>query len=315
MDPKNMIKHRMTNSLHTLMLILSTVGIMTLTGWILGGPVGVKIALVFALAGLIFSPSWSSMAVMKMNRAVPLSPAAAPRLHHITRLLSERAGLKKVPVLYYTPASKPNAFAAGSRKDPAICVSQGLIRILNIHELAGIIGHEITHIKNKDVQVMRLAGILGRVTFYLSLAGQIGLIFILPLIWAGRVEIPLLPVILLAIAPSVSMLMQMALSRRREYEADLGSARLIGSPDYLISALSKLDFFQKQMLHWYRLPLAAPGQNDLLNTHPPTQKRIARLRSLRQGKPGAAAFRRSHPLLSANRGFSRSQLPGYFFNA
>lgn len=280
MNQKRYENYRINNIIQTILLFSSMAVLLGVTGWIIGGFAGVKMAMIITVLSFGFSRVMPPHITMKMHRAQPLSPQTAPKLYHINQILAQNAGLKKMPTLYIIPSRKLNAFATGSKANSAIGLTHGLIQTLDANELAGIIGHEISHINNNDIQVMRLAGIFNQMTYYLSVIGQLILLLSLPLIWVGSIEISLLPIAILILAPSMNIMLQLALSRNREYEADLGSARLTGNPELLISALRKLDYYQKQMALWQRIPFPRSGQANMLSTHPPTGKRIKRLESI-----------------------------------
>lgn len=285
MDIKQIKHQKFINLVQMISLFAAMTALLSTTGWVLAGLGGVKIALILACLSWLFSPSLPSKLVMRMYRARPIYPRLSPGLYQISDVLAKRAGLKRAPVLYLMPGQSFNAFAAGSQDDPAICISQGLIHTLDTREIAGILGHEITHIKNNDVQVMGYAGLFSRITYYISLVGQIGLIFYIPIAWVTGGDLSLLAVMIVAFAPVISFLLNQALSRTREYAADLGSAMLTGNPDYLTSALAKLEQYQKNLKRWLGMPLTLNPQASLLSTHPPTTERIRRLQSYKTGHP------------------------------
>ena len=271
-------RHKLANHTHTVVLILCMAGLLGILGWFIAGAGGIKMAMIVTFLAYLFTPRMSSALIMRSLKARPLPVGAAPELYRILALLSRRAGLSRRPVLYYLPSKKLNAFAVGSPSDPAIGITHGLGASLTSREMAGILSHEITHIKNNDMQVMALSGVFGKITGYLSIVGQLMLIFSLPLVLAGQVHISLLPLALLVFAPTLSLMLHLALSRTREFEADLGSAVLLNDPHALASALSKVE--QSQKGRWQRLFLPmpyAPNQAPLLQSHPPTKERIRRL--------------------------------------
>ncbi len=280
MDNRIIKRHRVTNIVQIAILFVFMATLLALTGWVIAGLSGVKFALIIAAVSFLLSPEMSSRFIMRMYKAKSINPEMMPVLYDIIEVLSERAGLEKRPLLYVMPGPAINAFASGSRNDPAICLSEGLLRVLNTKEIAGILAHEITHIRNNDMKVMALAGMFNKITYYISLLGQIGLVLMLPVIWTNYTNLSLMPILLLVFAPTLSMLMQLALSRNREYEADLGSALLCGKPDYLVSALRKLEAYHKKMKYWFRIPGKMNNQNPWVSTHPPTVQRIKRLKSL-----------------------------------
>lgn len=281
---KRQIKfQQLINRFHMLILFLAMTALLAVTGWIIAGMAGVNAAVILACLSWLFSPTSSSNFVMRLYRARPISSHRFAELYQISNILAQRAGLKRSPDLYMLPGRLMNAFAVGSKDDPAICLSQELVYTLDTKEIAGILGHEISHIKNNDMLFMGYAYIFNRVTYYISLIGQIGLLFFVPLIFINRGTLPIIPVAIMAFAPAISLLLIQALSRSHEYEADLGSAMLTGSPDYLIAALTKLEIHKKNMTRWFKIPISENHSNSLLRTHPPTRERIRRLQSYKAG--------------------------------
>jgi heat shock protein HtpX len=176
-----------------------------------------------------------------------------------------------------------NAFAVGRTEESAICVTDGLIRGLDMRQLTGVLAHEVSHIRNGDLRVMAIADLVSRMTSAMSMAGMFLLFLNLPVIMTGGVPIPWLGVFLLMAAPTIGALLQFALSRAREYDADLHAASLTGDPEGLASALAALERRQGRM--W---EMVLPGQRipdpSILRSHPRTEDRIARLLSLRPGR-------------------------------
>nr|WP_320192863.1 zinc metalloprotease HtpX [uncultured Desulfobacter sp.] len=279
MDKRQFKFQQLVNRFHMLILFLAMTVLLAVTGWVIAGMAGVNAAVILACLSWIFSPTSSSSFVMRLYRTRPISSRRFPELYQISDVLAQRAGLKRSPDLYLLPGKLMNAFAVGSKDDPAICLSQELIHTLDTKEIVGILGHEISHIKNNDMLFMEYAYIFNRITYYVSLVGQIGLIFLAPLIWISQGTLPIIPVIIMAFAPAMSLFLIHALSRSHEYEADLGSAMLTGSPDYLIAALTKLEIYKKNMKRWFKIPISENHSNSLLRTHPPTKERIRRLQS------------------------------------
>lgn len=253
---------------------------MGVIGWMIGGVVGIVLTGFFGVFSLIFNPYVSSAYILKRSNAQPLQPHYFPELHQLVRTLAARAGLPCQPMLYSMSSAIPNAFVVGREEDSSIVISDSLLRGFNLREISGILGHEIAHIRNKDLLVMTIAGVSVQITQVLSTVGQIGLLFALPAILFGEIQIPLLPFILLVFAPTISMLLQLALSRTREFEADLVGVQLCGDVYGLASALQKLEGYRKSL--WQRF-ISGPwrgNQAQILQTHPATEDRIARLLKL-----------------------------------
>jgi len=232
-------QHRWLNRIQSLSLLVLMGGFLTLLGWLLWGPPGMLMLLTVGVTGIMLNPSTSPRWVMRLYGAKRLSPEHAPSLWQALSILSQRAGLRHVPSLYYVPSRVLNAFAVGAPRGSAIALTDGLIRQLNIREFLGVLAHEMSHIVNNDLWVMGLADLFSRTTSMLSLLGQFLLILNLPLVLVGAATISWWAILLLIFAPNLSALAQLALSRTREYDADLNAVRLTGDPQGLISALAE----------------------------------------------------------------------------
>jgi heat shock protein HtpX len=229
----------------------------------------------------LFNPTLSPWLVMRLYRASLIRPDHSPALWSVLSSLAQRAGLPVAPQLYYVPSQTLNAFAVGTRQQAAIAVTDGLLRQMDMRQLAGVLAHEISHIRNNDLWVMGLADMFSRATRLLSLLGQVLLLLYLPLILFSIVSINWFAIAMLVFAPSLSALAQLALSRTREYDADLNAARLTGDPDGLAGALAKIEHAQGGWWERIFMPGRKEPQPSLLRTHPQTEKRISRLMALK----------------------------------
>jgi heat shock protein HtpX len=276
-NPKIHKRHGFNNMLHTVLLVIGTGLLMGVLAYMIFGWLGLVIAVVFGMIGIMSLGRTSPKMVLGLYKARPLEQHEAPELHRIMQQLAERAELPAVPKLYYVPTKMLNAFAVGKPEDSAVAVTDGLLRIMNIRQLSGILGHEVAHIMNGDLRVMGLADVLNRITSFISNAGLIGV----PLVFGTGLDIPLLAPILMIGAPFIGGLLQMGLSRAREYDADLDGAILTGDPEGLASALQVLE--QQQQRNWEGmvLPGSRMPQPSLMRTHPKTEERIKRLMALR----------------------------------
>ncbi len=280
MDTETFRQHRLLNVLQSALLLAGMAGLLALLGWLLGGQDGVVWALVTAAALMLFSPGLSPAFTLRLYGARRLHPREAPELHRIVDLLAQRAGLARAPVLHYLPSQVMNAFALGGRDAAAVAVSDGLLRAMTLRELAGVLAHEVTHVRNSDTWVMGIADLFSRVTALFSTIGQVLLLVNLPLMVLYGEALNWLAVLLLIAAPTLSALMQLALSRTREYDADLGAAQLTGDPHGLASALQKMERYQGGFLERVLFPGRRLPEPSLLRTHPPTEERIRRLLEL-----------------------------------
>lgn len=264
------------------MLILGgMVFVLALCAWFLFGTRGVVWAVVLGVVTLAWHPRVRPEWVLRMYRARPLPEAVAPDLHLLIGRLARRAGLPSAPTLYYVPSSMLNAFAVGRRSDAAIGVTDGLLRRLTPRELAGVLAHEMSHIQSDDLWIMTLADTIGRLSHAVAYTGLALLFLGLPMLMAGSAVTLLFAVALIAV-PSVVTLLQLALSRAREYDADLDAVALTGDPAGLASALRTLHDHEGRI--WERILVPHRRMPDplLLRTHPSTDERIRRLRELTQ---------------------------------
>jgi heat shock protein HtpX len=271
--------HNVRNTLHTWILIGGSALLMGAIAWTVFGFSGLVWAAVLGAFGLWSASRVSPMMVLKLFKARPLGENEAPQLHRLMRELARRADLPAVPRLHYVPSKLLNAFAVGRRDDSAIAVTDGLLRMMDTRQIAGILAHEVSHIRSGDLRVMALADVLSRLTGTMSMFGLIGI----PILLGTRVETPWIGVALLIAAPTLSGLLQLGLSRAREYDADLDGATLTGDPEGLASALAVLEKKQGRMWESIVLPGGRTPQPSLLRTHPATQDRIDRLLALRPG--------------------------------
>lgn len=281
-DAQVWLRHSWHNRIQTVLLLLVMAAFLALLGNLLWGPDGVWFMLMVGSLSFLISPSVSPALVMRMYHAQRLDPSKMPELYAILRELAEKAELPRVPDIYYVPSSMLNAFAVGSQQNSAIAVTDGLLRHLTQRELRAVLAHEISHIRNEDLLVMGMADMFSRATSTLSLMGQILLFLNLPLILLSGIQISWFAILLLVFAPTLSALAQLALSRTREFDADLGAAWLTRDPDALASALTKIEKVQGGWLERVFMPGKGIPEPSLLRTHPLTQERVARLMSLKK---------------------------------
>lgn len=268
---------RWNNRLQTLLLIVGMSLILAISAWLLLGEAAWWLTLLSVLLVLAFAPRLPADWVLRGAGARPLKPASAPELNHLVDRLSARAGLEQAPRLFWLPDPTPNAFTVTDGPTASIALSDGLFRLLDYPELAGVLAHEISHIRNQDIRLMVLADTFTRLTQLVALTAQLALLLCIPLWLFGLVSISFVGVALLILAPLLSMLLQLALSRSREYRADLDASALTGNPKALARALQKLE--QPRRYWWRQL---VPGHTfgsapALLRSHPPTASRVRRL--------------------------------------
>jgi len=282
----------MSNIFKTAMLLAVLTAMLVLIGGAIGGQHGMLIALVFAFVMNFVSYWWSDRIVLAMYGAQEVSEAQAPELSSMVRRLATKAGVP-MPRLYIIPSEQPNAFATGRNPaHAAVAVTEGIMRILDNEELEGVLAHELSHVLNRDVLISTIAATLAGAITYLAHMAQ----------WAafmggGRnndddAPSPVAMIAMAVIAPIAAMLVQLAVSRSREFHADATGARLAGRAYPLAKALEKLDMAAHAIpmnanpatAHLFIMnPLSGASLMRLFSTHPSTEERIARLRAMRIG--------------------------------
>lgn len=272
--------HRTLNLLQSALLV----GAMAALGWVIvsavAGTLATALIVAGAVAGLLLAPALSRGMLLSAYGVRPLSAREFPQGVAMLAELARRAGLPRAPVLAYVPSRMPNAFAVGTPGDSVICVSDGLLRLLDRREFAGVLAHEVSHVAHLDLPIMGMADAMARAVSLASWIGQVLLLVNLPLLLVGAAHVPWHVPVLLIVSPGIMALLQLALSRMREYDADLGAARLTGDPEGLASALLKLERRTGRMWEEMILPGRRIPEPSLLRTHPPTEERIRRLMAL-----------------------------------
>lgn len=274
-------KHRKRNQLHTIVLFAGMFGLVILLGFLLAGQMGLITAAVLGVGLVLLAPKVSPQLVLRMHRAQVIDIHDAPNLYQIMSQLATKAELEKVPQLHLIPGNAMNAFAVGTPDNAHVAITEGLLKILNLREITGVLAHEISHVSNNDMRVMGLGDLISRLTRLLSNIGKVLLIINLPLVLVGAVTIPWVAIGLLIFAPGWAGLLQLALSRTREFHADLHAAMLTDDPTGLANALCKIEsytgnFFQQIFRTNYKA-----SELDMFRSHPPTSKRIARLNEMK----------------------------------
>lgn len=281
----------MGNLFKTALLLGVLTSVFVLLGGALGGQQGMLFGLVVA-AMMNFGAYWfSDKVALAMSGAQPVEEAQAPDLFRTIRTLSTRAGLP-MPRVYVIPEDAPNAFATGRNPEhAAVAVTEGIVRVLDRDELEGVLAHELAHIKNRDTLIMTVAATLAGAITYAAHMAQWATIF-----GGGRRDDEdsqgggMIGTLALAIlAPIAATLIQLAISRAREYQADASGARIAGKPWGLAKALEKMEMASGMAhaqpapatAHLYIVnPLTGGGLRSLFSTHPPIQERVARLRAM-----------------------------------
>lgn len=263
------------NFLRTATLLVAMLGLTLLAGFVFMGWEGILWAGFLGGISIVLTYQIPTSMIMRIYRAQPVPAYQLTDLQHIIQQFSQKASLPHTPKLYYIASHQVNAFATGSKSDPAIAVTYGLLRSLNLKQISGVIAHELSHIINNDIRLQQGAMLMNRITRVFSLVGQLLLIFNFSSILTGEAIFPWWALLILVVAPYLANLLQMALSRTREFDADLLAAKLTGDPDSLADALQRLHQINHQRMNplQKRLPI-------WLSTHPHIEDRIQRLREL-----------------------------------
>ncbi len=270
-------------TLRTTILLASLSGLLVLIGALIGGPSTAALFLGIALLMNLGSYFFSDKLALKMSRAQPIEESEAPRLYQIVRELTTRADLP-MPRLYMIPQDQPNAFATGRNpKHSAVAVTRGITKLLSEDELRGVLSHELAHVKHRDILIQSVASAIGAAITYIAYM----------LMWFGDDDSPLglvgsLAMVLLA--PMAASIIQLSISRQREYAADAGGAEICGNPESLASALLRLEqgaeaipmkVNQAAEPLYIVKPFSGKGFASLFSTHPPIEERVKRLRQMR----------------------------------
>ena len=288
----------MYNMFKTFMFLAALTALFLFVGGALGGRTGMTVALVMAGAMNFFAYWYSDKLALKMSGAREVSEAETPQLHSIVAGLAQKVGIPK-PKVYLIAQQTPNAFATGRNPDhAAVAVTEGILRILNREELEGVLAHEFAHIRNRDILISSIAAVIAGAITYIATMAQ----------WAmlfggfgssdddeGGAGGLVGGLIMMIIAPIAAALIQMAISRSREYQADATGAEICNHPMSLANALKKLDEWNHRVpmevnpatAQMYIVnPLTAASVAKLFSTHPPIQERIRRLRSMAGRREG-----------------------------
>lgn len=279
------------NSVKTVFLMTAMMALFLLVGYALGGNSGMTIAFIFALIMNFGSYWFSDKIVLKMYRAQQVTREQSPKFYNMVEQLAQNANLP-MPKVYIINDPTPNAFATGRNpKNAAVAATTGILQSLSNDEMAGVMAHELAHVKNRDILVSTIAATLvGSITFLAQMAG-----------WAamfGRGNdrgggSGLGGLILIILSPIIAMLLQMAVSRSREFMADSGGAKISGNPMALATALEKIsrgnqikpvNHSSPASAHMFIINPLTGGMGKFFSTHPPTEERIKRLREMAMGR-------------------------------
>jgi heat shock protein HtpX len=274
------------NQLKTLILLAALGGLLVVIGGVIGGKNGMLIALVIAVVMNFGSYWFSDKIVLRMYRAQEVTEHEAPDLYNLVRQLAQKGNLP-MPRVYIIPDQSPNAFATGRNPDnAAVAVTEGILRILNWEELSGVIGHELAHVKHRDILIQTIAATIGAAITYLA---HFAFFFGAADDEEGGYGGILGMILMIILAPLAATLIQMAISRSREYLADKGGADICGNPMWLASALHKLHTGAQEIPldgkpatenMFIVNPFSGGFLTNIFSTHPPMDERISRLHEM-----------------------------------
>ncbi len=279
----------MFNLMKTAILMAAITALFMAIGSVLGGQQGMMLALIVALGMNFFSYWFSDKLVLKMYNAQEVDETSAPQFYRMVRELAQRAQLP-MPRVYLIHEDAPNAFATGRNPEhAAVAATTGILQVLTERELRGVMAHELAHVKHRDILISTISA---------TMAGAISMLANFAMFFGGRngrTSNPIAGILVMLLAPLAASLIQMAISRAREFEADRGSAEISGDPQALASALQKIQRYAQgipmqaaerhpetaQMM--IMNPLSAGGLRGLFSTHPPTVERVERLMAMGSG--------------------------------
>jgi heat shock protein HtpX len=279
----------MFNLLKTAVLMAAITALFMAIGAMLGGRSGMMLALAVAVAMNFFSYWFSDKLVLRMYNAQEVDESSAPQFYRMVRELAQRAQLP-MPRVYLINEDAPNAFATGRNpQNAAVAATTGILRVLSDRELRGVMAHELAHVKHRDILISTISA---------TMAGAIGMLANFAMLFGGRdgegrPANPIVGILVMILSPIAASLIQMAISRAREFEADRGGAEISGDPQALASALTKIQRYAQgvpmqaaerhpetaQMM--IMNPLSGGGLRGLFSTHPSTEERVARLMTMR----------------------------------
>lgn len=279
------------NFLKTAMLLSALTALFMALGFMFGGAGGAMIALMIAAGMNVFAYWNADKIVLRMHDAREVDARSAPEFHAMIARLAQRAGLP-MPKVYIVDTPSPNAFATGRNPDnAAVAATTGLLDMLSSAEVEAVMAHELGHVRNRDTLIM---------TMVATIAGAISMIANFGYFFGGNRQNPIAAIAAMLLAPIAAMIVQMAISRTREYGADNAAAEICGNPQALASALAKIARPARQIPSQAAIRTPAAAQlyivptsvSELFSTHPATEKRIAHLQAM-TGTPGAPSSRRS----------------------
>jgi heat shock protein HtpX len=282
LDERIRRRQRLRNGLQGGLLLGGLVLVAAGLAWLLFGTAGLVLMLLAGIVVVALRPRVPTRSMLAVYGAQELPRAAAPELHRLVEVLAQRAELRAPPTLYYVPSRVPNAFAVGRGDDAGLAVTDGILRTLTGRELAGVLAHEVSHLRSGDTTVMALSDALSRFTQLLAYVGLFSIVVTVPLTIGGDPRLLVFSAVLIAL-PFLITLLQLALSRSREYDADLAGVALTSDPEGLASALEALERSTGRLWERTMVPRGHTPDPILLRTHPATDERARRLRRLAPG--------------------------------
>ncbi|MEA3354184.1 MAG: zinc metalloprotease HtpX [Campylobacterota bacterium] len=275
-----LFKRKILNIVHSFVIIAGTALLLSIAAFLIFGFLGIISSIIIWFLMIFIIPLIDPKSVLKTYDSTELSYNEVPNLYEALYNLSKNANLQTPPKLYYIKSNSFISFSTGTKENSAIALSDGIFRLLNDNELYGVLAHEISHIKNNDIWIMQITDIASKITTATAYIGQFILVLLSPfLILHDSLYFWVLFIIFLSIPP-ITIIMQLSLSRIREYGADIDAVMLTNDVQGLKNALLKLDTVEENILNKIFNPFARSREPSILRTHPDSKKRIKRLEEL-----------------------------------
>lgn len=280
MTARAIMAHRARHLFQTTLLLASMAGLVAALGWVVAGLGGLIWMAIIGSVILVVGPGLSARMMLRLYGAVPLSAEVAGELHRLVHVLASKARIDTPPSLFYVADPGVLAVTLGRPERAYVMMSDGLLRLLTVRELAAVLAHEIAHIQHRDLQLMMLGDVLIRLARAIAFAGLAMLLVNIPLYAYGLAHISWAMPIIFLFAPAMIGLLRLGLSRSREYDADLGAIALTGDAAGLAAALRRLERYDAGLIERILMPGTRYRIPALLRSHPVTAERIRRLETM-----------------------------------
>lgn len=275
-------RQRWLNMAQSSALILGLLALAALSGWLIAGTLGLLMLIAGGALIMVSQRRIPTTWMLRSQGGRPLQPYELPYLQQLFNAVTRRAGLEHAPTLWLLPSPIPNAMAIGEGRGSAVALTTGLIERMTPRQIVGVLAHEVSHLRHGDTRIMHIASHAARFSAVIANATTLMLLITTPLVLIGQFQWPLINILLVMLVPMASTFMLMALSRTREFRADLEAAHLTGDPQGLALALAELE--RRPPRHWLDLLMPPRPVRDpratWLQSHPPTRERIRRLNTM-----------------------------------